>query len=63
MSDPRSPDYPDIHSRDDDGPAPELSQNEASQGVKGHNVRVVLAISTIGAVVAVGIAYLLFFAA
>lgn len=63
MSEIRSRDYPDIHSHDTDGPAPELSPNEASQAVTGHNVRIVLAVGTIGAVIAVGIAYLLFFAA
>ena len=62
MSETRSRDYPDIHSHDNEGPAPQLSSNEASQGVKGHNVRIVLAIGTIGAVIAIGIAYLLFFA-
>jgi hypothetical protein len=62
MSETRSRDYPDVHSHDDDGPAPELAPSEASQGVKGHNVRVVLVLGTIGAVIAVGIAYLLFFA-
>jgi hypothetical protein len=62
MSETRSRDYPDVHSHDHDGPAPELAPSEASQGVKGHNVRVVLAAGTIGAVIAVGIAYLLFFA-
>jgi hypothetical protein len=63
MSETRSRDYPDIHSHEDDGPAPELAPIEASQGVKGHNVRIVLAIGTIGAVIAVGLAYVLFFAA
>ena len=63
MSDTRSRDYPNVHEHDDDGPAPELAPSEASQGVKGHNVRVVLAVGTIGAVIAIGIAYLLFFAA
>lgn len=62
MSETRSHDYPDIQSHDNDGPAPELSPSEASQGVKGHNVRIVLAIGTIGAVIAIGIAYLLLFA-
>jgi hypothetical protein len=63
MSDPRSRDYPDIRSHEDDGPSPELAPTEARQGIKGHNVRTVLTIGTIGAIVAVAIVYLLFFAA
>jgi hypothetical protein len=61
MSETRSRDYPNVHSHDDDGPAPELAPSEASQGVKGHNVRVVLAVGTVGAVIAIAIAYLAFF--
>jgi len=61
MSETRSRDYPDIHSHDDDAPAPELAPSEASQGVKGHNVRVVLAVGTIGAIIAIAIAYVVFF--
>jgi hypothetical protein len=60
MSDIRSRDYPGTHSHDHDGPAPELAPTEASQGVKGHNVRIVLAIGTLGAAIAIGLAYLLF---
>jgi hypothetical protein len=60
MSDIRSRDYPGTHSHDNDGLAPELAPTEASQGVKGHNVRVVLVIGTIGAAIAIGLAYLLF---
>jgi adenine/guanine phosphoribosyltransferase-like PRPP-binding protein len=63
MSETRSRDYPDPNTHVDDGPAPELAPREASQGVKGHNVRFVLTISTLGAVVAVALAYVLFFAA
>jgi hypothetical protein len=63
MSDTRSRDYPDVHSHDDDGPTPELAPSEASQGVTGHNVRIVLTIGTIGALVAIFIAYFAFFAA
>lgn len=62
MSATRSRDYPDIRSHEDDGPSPDLAPSEARQGVKGHNVRFVLAIGTIGAVFAVGLAYLFFFA-
>ena len=62
MSETRSHDYPDIHSHDHDGPAPKLAESEASQGVKGPNVRLVLVLGTIGAVIAVAIAYLFFFA-
>ena len=63
MSDLRSRDYPDLHSHEHDGTSPELAPSEARQGVKGHNVRFILAIGTSGAVIAVGIAYLFFFAA
>jgi hypothetical protein len=63
MSRTRSRDYPDPKTHMDDGPAPELAPTEASQGVKGHNVRFVLTIGTIGAIVAVALAYFLFFAA
>lgn len=61
MSDKRSPDYPGVHSHDDDGPAPEMGPREASQGIRGHNVRIVLAVGTIGAIVAIAIAYVFFF--
>jgi hypothetical protein len=40
-----------------------MAPTEARQGVKGHNVRYILAIGTIGAVVAVGLAYFAFFPA
>ncbi len=63
MSEKRSPDYPNPRSHLDDGPSPEMAANEARQGVKGHNARYVLIIGTIGAVVAVGLAYLAFFPA
>jgi hypothetical protein len=62
MSETRSRDYPDPDTHADDGASPELAPSEASQGVKGHNVRFVLTIGTIGAVVAVALAYILFFA-
>jgi hypothetical protein len=41
---------------------PVLSPTKASQGTKGHNVRYVLWASTIGAVIALGLAYFAFFA-
>jgi len=63
MSEPRSRDYPDPKTHTNDGPAPKLTESEASQGVKGHNVRFVLTVGTLGAVVAVALAYFLFFAA
>ncbi len=63
MSEKRSPDYPDPRSHLDDGASPEMAPTEARQGVKGHNVRYILAIGTIGAVVAVGLAYFAFFPA
>lgn len=62
MSQTKSPDYPDPRTHDDDGPSPEMAPAEARQGVTGHNVRYVLTFGTIGAIVAVGIAYLVFFA-
>jgi hypothetical protein len=62
MSDTRSRDYPDPKTHFDDGPAPKLAANEARQGVKGHNVRFVLTIGTIGAIIAIAMAYFLFFA-
>ena len=62
MSDTRSPEYPHPRSHEDDGPSPEMAATEARQGVKGHNVRYILTWGTIGAIVAVGLAYLAFFA-
>jgi hypothetical protein len=41
---------------------PVVSPNKASQGTKGHNVRYVLVVSTIGAVAALALAYFAFFA-
>lgn len=61
MSQARSHDYPDIGSHRNDGPAPELAPSEASQAVKGHNVRFVLTLGTVGAIVAIALAYLIFF--
>ena len=63
MNETRSRDYPDTKSHENDGPAPELAPSEARQGVKGHNVRYILALGTIGAVGAVGLVYFLGFAA
>ncbi len=67
MADIRSRDYDD---RTDEAPvkppiqpdAVELEPNEARQGVTHHNVRTVLAISTLGCVVLMVLAYLVFFA-
>jgi hypothetical protein len=42
--------------------APVLNENQARQGVTGHNVRYVLFFGTLGAMVAVGAIYLAFFA-
>ena len=63
MSETRSHDYPNPNTHVHDGPSPELAPTESSQGVKGHNVRFILAIGTVGAVVAVALAYVFFFAA
>lgn len=41
---------------------PVVSPTKASQGTKGHNVRYVLWAGTIGAVVALALAYFAFFA-
>jgi hypothetical protein len=42
--------------------APVLRPTEARQGTKGHNVRYVLSLGTIGAVAALALAYFAFFA-
>jgi hypothetical protein len=41
---------------------PSVPPAEARQGTKGHNVRYVLTFGTLGAVVALGLAYFFFFA-
>jgi len=45
-----------------DVPAPDVTPSEARQGVKGHNVRYVLTVGTIGVIVLFAIAYFAFFA-
>jgi hypothetical protein len=40
---------------------PEVSANEVRQGVTGHNVRYVLALSTGGGIILLGLLYLWFF--
>ena len=42
--------------------APVVRPTEARQGTKGHNVRYVLSLGTIGAVAALALAYFAFFA-
>jgi hypothetical protein len=65
---PRSQDYeePTDATSPVDGPAPrgevDLMPNEARQGVTHHNVRTVLAVGLLGAVVLLGFAWLYFFA-
>jgi hypothetical protein len=55
---PASPDYrPEV----DDGDKVDIPTPNARQGVTDHNVRYVLALSVAGAVILVGIAYLVFF--
>jgi hypothetical protein len=61
MSQTRSPEYPSPRIHEDDGRAPEMLPTEARQGVKGHNVRYVLAIGLVGVVIGMALAYLLFF--
>jgi hypothetical protein len=61
MSQPRSPEYPSPRTHNDDGPSPEMAPTEARQGVKGHNVRVVLTLGIVGVVVGLAIAYFFFF--
>jgi hypothetical protein len=61
MKQTQSPEYPSHRSHDNDGPSPDMLPTEARQGVKGHNVRYVLMISLAGAVIAMVVAYLLFF--
>ena len=68
VTDTRSTDYdrPTDATTPADAPTPpdevDLMPNEARQGVTHHNVRAVLAFSTIGCAVLMGIAYLVFFA-
>ena len=62
---PRAPDYDD--KRDESGRvrapagAPVLEPNEARQGVPHHNVRLVLAVSTLAVVAAFIVIYLAYF--
>jgi hypothetical protein len=58
----KQPASPDYDTEVDRGERVDIPTNNVRQGVTDHNVRRVLAISTVAVVVMLGIVYLLFFA-